>query len=106
VPNVWISAVWISALAMQGSQTIAEQSARRSSQVRRHHKFGVATLDDTVVIKHLNGSTTARYVFNQPGVVRAIPGVTFGLKGTAYSVAIPEYGVAHDALLPGATSSI
>jgi hypothetical protein len=57
-------------------------------------------------MEHLNRATTARDIFNQPGVISAIPGIAFGLKGAAYSVAIPEYGVVHDGLLQKATLSI
>jgi hypothetical protein len=75
------------------------------SQVGRHHKLGMAWLDRAVTVEHLNRSASTRHIFNQPGVVRAIPGVAFGLKGPAYSVAILEYGVAHDALLREPTLS-
>jgi hypothetical protein len=81
-------------------------STRRSSQIGRHHKFVVARLDEAVTVEHLDRSATARYVFNQSSVVRAIPGIAFGLKGAAYSVAIPEYGVVHDDLLQKATFAI
>jgi hypothetical protein len=57
-------------------------------------------------MEHLNRSATARYIFNQPGVISAIPCIAFGLKGAAYSLAISEYGVVHDGLLQKATFSI
>jgi hypothetical protein len=80
--------------------------SKRLSEVGRHHKFSVAGLDRTVTIKHLNRSTPTRYIFHQPSIVRAIPGIPFGLKGAAYSIAIHKHGVAHDALLPDATFSL
>jgi hypothetical protein len=49
----------------------------------------------------LNGSVAARYVLDEASVVRAIPGVAFGLKRPANSVAIFEYSVAHDVILHG-----
>jgi hypothetical protein len=84
----------------------ADEGELRSCQIGRHHKFVVARFDEAVAIEHLNRSATARYIFNQPGVISAVPGIAFGLKGAAYSVAIPEYGVVHDDLLQKATSSI
>jgi uncharacterized protein (TIGR02391 family) len=57
----------------------------QSCQVGWHHKFAVARLNFAVTIEHLNRSSTTRYVLNQPSVVRAIPGVAFGLKGPAES---------------------
>jgi hypothetical protein len=79
---------------------------RRSSQIGRHHKFVVARPDEAMTIEHLDRSATAWHIFNEPGVVSAIPGIAFGLKRAAYSVAIPEYGVAHDGLLQKATFAI
>jgi hypothetical protein len=59
-----------------------------------------------VTIKDLNRSAASRYIFNQSCVISAIPGIALGLKAAAYLVAIPEYSVAHDALLPEVTLSI
>jgi hypothetical protein len=74
------------------------------SQVGRHHKLGIAWLDRTVTVEHLNRSASTRHIFNQRSVVRAIPGIAFGLRGSAYSVAILKYGLAHDALPSGSNA--
>jgi hypothetical protein len=77
-----------------------------SRQVGWHHKFDVARLNFAVTVEHLNRSTASRNIFNEPSVVRAIPGVAFGLKGPADSVAILKYGVAHDDALPSGGNAL
>jgi hypothetical protein len=70
-------------------------------QVGWHHKFAVARFDCAMTVQHLNQSIPSRDALNQPSVVRAIPSVALGLKGTAYSVAIFKYCIAHDVFLLG-----